>query len=502
MSRIVQAARVNAILSPIGMLISILGMIVVARILKPVIYAEYASVLAIVGWALMLAEAGGNIGFMRYLKEAESLQGRGTLYLSLLLRRWIVGIAVCVIMVLGGPLWAKWAGLSPLVWNPFVFVALSVIVFASLTGLLAYYGLLGALCHADALVSSQVVSVVRTLSVTTAAFFAPSLNILAGILMVVATVEALWYHSKIWSLFRHERAPIPVELIVKSRKHGLVTVFDKITSAIGGGPFLLLILAPFYGRPELAVMAVATDLIQKALVVTGLPMSNMVLPYLNNASNDSEAFGLAAGKVIKLSILLFLPVLGALLVFIPSGLPLLFGAKYEGAVPLALLIVVPAFFDSWVRFSLVSSLNTKGKYREVVMLNIIQGAMVLISLSVTYKLGLMPIIAVQGIVRIFASIGVVWIAQREQLFSFNMLPPGILGATLIAVVSGLGFGWLFDDTFGFYVVFIEISIYLMILLLLVRSFFLIEKDIYDILYNFAGSKKHIINFIFPIKLKA
>lgn len=498
MSKVVYAARANALLGPSGAVVSLLSMIVVVRSLKPSLYAEYGTVLAFIGWLLLFSEAGGNIGFIRYLKDAEQSQSRGTLYLNIMRRRWLTGLAVIVLLQLAGPLWVRWSGLSPVIWNPIIFLAISLIVFSNLGGQLSYYGLLGTFRHAEAMTISQVFTIMRSLFIAITAVVSQSLIVLVYVLVAIYIIEGLFYHFKIWKIFKTEQMPLSDKIINASQRHGLVTVFDKLTSAIGDGPFLLLVLAPFYGRPELAILSVATDTVKKALYITGLPMSYMVLPYLNNARDDNKNFAIAVRKVIKLSILLFLPLYGALFVFAPSGVPMLFGTPYADAATLLLLISFPVFFDAWVRFVLTSALITNGRYRQVIALNTMQAVLVLVALMVTYQYGLTVIIAAQGLVKIFISIGVIWLAYREEIFSIDLIPNGLLRATSMAVLFGIG-TWLLTNHYGHWSVFFHVAIYLLTLLFGLRLWFRGDNELYELLYKLSGRMSSLIKFVIPVK---
>ncbi|MEW6616662.1 MAG: hypothetical protein AB1401_14500 [Thermodesulfobacteriota bacterium] len=498
MSKIIYAARTNAILGPMGVLVSLFGMVIVVRTLEPALYTEYVTFLALVTWLRLFGEAGGSIGFMRYLKSAEQTQSRGTFYLSVIGRYCFVGIVMVFALQYFGPLWAKWAGLSLVTWNPTVFIAVSLIVFVNLSGIIAYYGLLGTFNHEVALLSSHVFTILRTLSIAVVALFMPTLIALSVVLVLVSMVENVWYHIKAWSIFKSERSPLPKGIVMSSNNHGLVTVFDKVTSAMGGGSFLLLILAPVYGRHELAFLAVANDVIQKALSIAGLPMSNMILPYLNNSLSNDEAFDAAAGKVTKLSMLLFLPVVGAVLIFVPSGLPLLFGDIYRDAIPLALLILIPAFFDSWVRFVLVSSLITKGKYGQIIILNTVQAILAILAIYVTYKLGLIAIVIAQGLVKLVTGFGVIGLAYRAGIFSFDLIPQGLMRSTIFAVASGICI-WLLTKHLGYWSVFFQIGSYSLSLLLALKLWLQLDKTMYELLYKLLGKMSPLLRFLLPVK---
>lgn len=500
MSKLTDVARANVALGFSAFLISFLSTVLVVRVLGPVLYADYASLLAMISLGLLLAEAGGNTGFMRYLPEAGRLGSRGILYVTLLHRRWGVALIVVVLLIICGPLWVQWSGLSPDSWNRTVFLMVGLVVAAGLSGQLANYGLLGTFHHRSALAITQIINFAKASFVVMAALWVPTVTVLALVLAVLAVVEAAWFHGRLWPLIRHECNALPADMSRNSQRHGFVTAFDKITSAVGNGPFLLLALAAFHSRFDLALLAVAADMVQKTLFLAGLPAGNMILPYLNQASGHNGAFVDATRKVVKISAFLFLFGVGAVYVFIPSGLPLLFGESFAASSSIALVIALPLFLESWARFALLSALTTLRRYRQVIGINAVQAMLALAALALTYDRELVIVVIGQGLVKIVATGLLMWTARRYALFSMALIPSTLVATAVGAAAAGVALQyWLAGEVLGRWTFVFGLAAYAVLFFLGMRLFAGFDSEIMNLLRKIARPHDRLVDAIFTSK---
>ena len=105
--KILSAARHNWWLNSLGFALSFVASVVLVRVVPRELFAQYAAVLAIVGVATLVFEAGANSGLTRYLREASECGATGTFYLRMQRRRWIAAIICAVAVVLLGPIYAR-----------------------------------------------------------------------------------------------------------------------------------------------------------------------------------------------------------------------------------------------------------------------------------------------------------------------------------------------------------------------------------------------------------
>jgi O-antigen/teichoic acid export membrane protein len=148
---------------------------------------------------------------------------------------------------------------------------------------------------------------------------------------------------------------------------------------------LLLVLAPFHPPPELAFLALASDLCGKLISLTVMPMGNLVSPYLSQVSDDPAAQGLAIARVVKLSSLLYCLSVGAGVLLLPEFIPLVYGARHEGAAACTLVLLVPVAFENWVRGACSPALLRNGRYRELAIVNVLQAVVTLATIWVVHR---------------------------------------------------------------------------------------------------------------------
>lgn len=437
MAEVALAARANLMLGVTNALFSALAAIVVVRWLQPSAYADYATMMAIVSWLLLISEAGGNVGFSRYLKDAAELRARGTLYLTLSRRRWLFFPLLVALLVFVGPAWVAWAGVPPGNWTPTVFILVALIVVANLLGQLGYYGLISAFDHRRALLISQGISLLKAAGLMLMAWYIPLPWGLAASILLATSIGAVLYHQQVMRLFASERGELPQGMIGAASRHGFVTVLDKLTPAIGSAPFLLLVLAGVYQRPELAFLAVASELLQRSLSLASLPMANMVMPYLHHWQGTVN-FPAALRRAGTISLLVMLPFAGATLVFIPHGVPLLFGDRYSASAELALWAALPMFVEAWSRMILGFGLLVTGQYRLILAINGLQGGLAVSMLALTYDQGLLMVVMGQACVQLAISVIMMIVTWRRGLIDHGVLPKRLLFATATASVLGLG----------------------------------------------------------------
>lgn len=437
MAEVALAARANLVLGMTNALLSALAAIVVIRLLPPSAYADYATMMAIVSWLLLISEAGGNVGFSRYLKDAAELRVRGTLYLALSRRRWLLSPLLMALLVFVGPVWVAWTGMPSGNWTPTVYILIALIVVANLHGQLGYYGLISTFDHRKALLISQGISLFKAVGIMLSAWYAPVPWGLAVSILLATIVGAGLYHQQVMRLFACERRELPQGMVGAASRHGFVTVLDKLTPAIGSAPFLLLVLAGVYQRPELAFLAVASELLQRSLSLASLPMANMVMPYLHHWQG-TENFPAALRRAGKISLLVMLPFAGATLVFAPNGMPLLFGDRYSASAELVLWATLPMFVEAWSRMILGFGLLVTGQYRLILVINGLQGGLAVSILAFTYDQGLLMVVIGQASVQLAISVTMMIVTWRRGLIDHGVLPRRLLFATAMASVLGLG----------------------------------------------------------------
>ena len=231
--KIISALHANWWLNLTGLLLSFLASVVLVRAVPRELFAQYAAVLAIVGVATLVFEAGANSGLTRYLREASERGAAGTFYLRMQRRRWVVAIVCAVAVALLGPIYARSTQLGAAASERWVFICVGVLVAATLTKLLAHYGLLALFEAKTALLLQQGFLVLRSVSLAAIGLLGGGLAGLVGALLAITILEALLVHWRFWRLVREERALISTQFMNRAQKFGVLTIVDKSCAMLG-----------------------------------------------------------------------------------------------------------------------------------------------------------------------------------------------------------------------------------------------------------------------------
>lgn len=497
MPTVLRAARANLLLAPVGTVLAVITSILIARWLGPETYADYATLMALVAWLLILAESGCNAGIGRFLGEAGVLNARGRLYLALQYRRWTIALILAILLIWLGPVWAKSAGLSEERWQPFSFVMVGLLAAVMLHGQLASSAMLTAFRHKRVLITNQLMTIARALVLVLLAGTLHEPVVLVAALLSLAIVEAWILHRAAAAQIGHERGRLPLDMANAAQKHGLVALFDKLTTALSAGPFLLLVLAGVHGRGELAMLAIATDLLQKALSVIGLPLSNIVMPMLNESRSDVERFRRQVARLGGLMIVLFAFAAGGIMTVLPLGLPLLLGPSYNPAVPIAMIWLLPVFFESGVRMIWGAALIALDQYRWLMRFNLIYGVASLLVIFVARDWDLLTLLWLLGALRFFMSLALLGRAAQLALLPPESRPIRAMVVAGAACVLSLGVQTLLDPVPSTFQLLAGIGVYVLVVLASLRWLTLIPGPSYEALCQIAGKHKGLLMRIIP-----
>ncbi|MDP1927111.1 MAG: oligosaccharide flippase family protein [Thiobacillus sp.] len=497
MPTVLRAARANLLLAPVGTLLAVFSSILVARWLGPGTYADYATLMALMAWLLLLAESGCNAGLGRFLGEAGVRNARGSLYLSLQYRRWTISLILTLSLIWLGPMWARSVSLSEAHWQPFSFVMVGLLAAVMLHGQLASSAMLTAFRHKRVLLTNQLMTFARALVLVLLAGTLREPLVLVAALLSLAIVEALILHRAAAAQIGHERGRLPRDMVNAAQKHGLVALVDKMTTALSAGPFLLLVLAGAHGRGELAMLAIATDLLQKALSVIGLPLSNIVMPMLNESRSDAERFRRQVARLGGLMVVLFAVATGGILTVLPVGLPLLLGPSYNLAVPIAMIWLLPVFFESGVRMVWGAALVALDQYRWLMRFNLVYGVASLLVIFVSRDSDLMTLLWLLGMLRFFMSLVLLGRAAQLTLLPPESRPLRVIVVAGAACVLSLGVQTLLDPVPLIFRLLAGIGVYLLAVLASLRWLSLIPEPSHDALYQIAGKYKGLLMRIIP-----
>jgi O-antigen/teichoic acid export membrane protein len=436
MASLAGAIRANVVVGLAAPAVSLLASVAIARSLGPAGYAEYATYVAVVGWILLIAEAGGNSAIPVFLPRHREAGRR--LLARLLALRFAGGVGASILVMAFGPWWVSRAGLPPEVWSLSMFAVIGIAVVAGLASGLGFFVLLAEFRHATALAGQQASTFARGMAVAGIAFLSPSAVWFALAHAATGAAEAAWHLVNARRTLAGRERDVPAGVVAAIHRHGLVTVFDKVTTQLGAPAFLLFVLAGVHGRADLAILALAGETAQRIVSVAGAPMSSLILPYLGSAA--TAEYAKASRTVIRLGTLLLLPSIVAGTVVIGILIPLVYGNAFAGASALCVYVLVPAGIEAWGRMTLSAALIASRGYRAVLTISACQGAGALLALFLTFDSSLEIAIVAQGLVRIAAVAGLIASAARAGLWDMASVPwrvfPVVAAAGAAAWIAG------------------------------------------------------------------
>ena len=366
-----------------------------------------------------------------------------------------------------------------------------------LHGQLASSAMLTTFRHKRVLITNQSMTIARALVLVLLAGTLREPAALVAALLCLAIVEAWILHRAVAAQIGRERGRLPRDMANAAQKHGLVVLFDKLTTALSSGPFLLLVLAGVHGRGELAMLAIATDLLQKALSVIGLPLSNIVTPMLNESRSDAERFRRQVTRLGGLMIVLFAFAAGGIMTVLPLGLPLLLGVSYKPAVPIAMICLLPVFFESGVRMIWGASMISLDQYRWLMRFNLVYGAISLLVIFVARDTDLMVLLILLGVLRLLMSMALLGRATRLALLPPESRPVRVMMVAGAACALSLGVQTLLDPVPSTFQLLAGIGVYVLIVLASLRWLTLIPGPSYEALCQIAGKHKGLLMRIIP-----
>ena len=494
--KIISALHANWWLNLAGLLLSFLASVVLVRAVPRELFAQYAAVLAIVGVATLVFEAGANSGLTRYLREASECGVAGTFYLRMQRRRWVAAIICAVAVVLLGPIYARSTQLGGAASERWVFICVAVLVAATLTKLLAHYGLLALFEAKTALLLQQGFLVLRSVSLAAIGLLGGGLAGLVGALLAITILEALLVHWRFWRLIREERAPISTQFMNRAHKFGLLTIFDKGCAMLASGSVILLVLAPHHPATVIAFLALAVDLVGKVMSLTVMPMGNLVAPYLSHTSDEPELQGRAIARVLKLSSLLYAFTIGAALLLFPWFVGFVYGSKYDGAIRLIPLLLLPTAFENWIRGCCSPALLRNAHSRSLMKLNAVQAAVTLAVLVLVRQQPVEVAILFVGAVRAtIASFSLVLVRPLVPVGSYRV---PLQGALVAAFSCAIAYAWgLLVPLPGTARAAVEGLTFVLLFYVGLRWLVLRDRDTLHLAHRVAGHRVKLLSRLLP-----
>jgi O-antigen/teichoic acid export membrane protein len=437
--KVLSSVRSNWLYNAAGLLLSFCASVLLVRALAPHLFAQYSTVLAIIGISTLVFDAGVTSGLTRFMAEACQFGARGSLYRAMQRRRWAVAALMVALLIGLGPLYARSTKFSILADQPGIFVPVALIAASMMTRVLAHYGLLALFETRNALLWEQAFLICRSILLAVIALLGGTLWHLVLGFLAISLADAVSADVRLWRLIRHERGILPPGFINKTFGFGLLTILDKGCAVLGSGSVILLVLAPRHPATVIAFLALAVDLVAKVVSLTVMPMGNLVAPYLSHTSDDPELQGRAIARVLKLSSLLYAFTIGAALLLFPWFVGFVYGGKYDGAIRLIPLLLLPTAFENWIRGCCSPALLRNARSRPLMKLNAVQAVVTLAVLVLVRQKPVEVVILFVGAARAaIASVNLVLVRPLVPVGSYRV---PLQGALVAAFSCAIAYAW-------------------------------------------------------------
>jgi hypothetical protein len=200
--------------------------------------------------------------------------------------------------------------------------------------------------------------------------------------------------------------------------------------------------------------------------------------------------------VVKLSSLLYCFSVGAGLLLLPTLIPYIYGAAFEGAATYLLALLLPTAFENWVRGCCSPALLRNGYYKQLAALNVLQAVATLAAIVLAHQQSLIVAVIVVSITR--ASVAALNLAALCCVAEGKtcLVPLQALAITTLAV----GLGWLAGESIPLVSPLRALfagAAYALLFFLGVRQLVLRDRDTLDVIHRLAGPRAKNLTWLIP-----
>lgn len=491
------AVRFNIIFSPIVFITTAISSVLVIRFLEPQIYSEYAVLMSLLAIFTLISDFGCNIGISRYLKVAKDYQARSSLYKNLQFRRWLFGSMIVFILILCHPSYLD--NTLPKSWKSIDFIFIGLLGLFTLHAQLATSYIINSFRHKYAMSISTSISFIRALVLIFVAYFFKSSIFLLYVLIPMALIEAILLEIISKKIAPSENKSLKVISLNKVQYHGFIALFDKFSTYLTNGPFLIIFFAAFFNKYELAVLAVCCELVQKIMSIVCMPLTNIIYPTLNNASSKKTYLYKQISIINELGLLIFL-IPGSLIAgFFLFGLPLILGNNYSDISLISIIWLCSVFIEGYSRAVWGASLITLRRYK---WLNIYNSLYLLLSLGLLFtfneNLSLLQLVSTIAVFKFF-------MATIINFKAINIFKQNKVYLLKIILITLIGFlcsifvqNYLVHHQISTWIaIIIGLLIHLMIIFMSFRFIPIVSELTYSSLCKLCGQYQYILKFFIP-----
>jgi O-antigen/teichoic acid export membrane protein len=245
------------------------------------------------------------------------------------------------------------------------------------------------------------------------------------------------------------------------------------------------------------MFAAATEALQRALSVIYLPISNLVLPIMNDSRGDRGRFIRQIERLGGVVMLVTTFAVAALAAAIPAGLPLLLGEAYAGAVPIALLWVAPLFIEAAARMVWGTALLTLDQYRWLTRFNLVSGLISGLLIFFIVHADLSTIVLIIGLLRL-VMVGVLIVkAASLDLVPTTAFPLRIVAVAAAALALSWGVQMALSDLLPLWRLLLGLAAFAAVIGALLHTMPLIPERSYEVFLQLAGRHGPLLARLIP-----
>ena len=420
--------------SAIGLVVGV----IVARSLGPDQFGAYAFAIWLMGWLITACSQSVTTVTIKFAAEA---LGRGDLvqasniYGYLLRAQAYLSIGVLAVYAL-----AFWL-IHPPEWESTLFVYLAFS--ASAIWSKARFWMNGSICNSQERFEPEnlalaYIAVLNLIAVAFWAWFSGSLIGYIGIFAATGCGALLLIRRQMAQRLKHfaSNGPVPEELKRRIWSQIKATAALVVISLLGNRAIETLLLKATATSAVVGFFALAGTLTKGAVDLMTGGLNSVLLPAMSRKVGQSSKAGVGAmlSESSRYYNFLGLLVVGAGLTFAPGIVSLLYGAKYNAAIPAIVISLMIAGLTSVsaALYAYQTSTEKQADRVAVAIITIIGNLIFAIALIPRFGLnGALASLAATRVLNLFAT----WIYVRRSLS--NPLPLGVMGRQTIAMLIGL-----------------------------------------------------------------
>jgi O-antigen/teichoic acid export membrane protein len=429
----------NVILVPLLAILSLASSALVARHLSLDEYRVYGLATAAIASLLLWTDLGLSSAVARFTPEIHRVgPGASSRFLGGAARIRILSLAVIVgLLVAGRHFWSGSQALLPFEGLSLVLI-IATVTFQSIARIYQYY-LTGMFKRRAIGLILLVAAAGQSGLVILATLAGFGVTGVLAAFAVAALVELVLSRSA--SIDRASadtgaEVELPRELVRDAGRFGIVSFLEKTASYLNSPPFVVFLIASLGAPREVAYFTVASEFSMRIVSMLSVPLSGITLPLFSTveARGDREQSATVLRLYLMLLFLLFAPTAALLSGSADIVLPLVYGSRYQDAVPLLKVLVPFLFLEYTVYSALLAALMTRREYGAVLLSKLpLVGGVVAVSLAIP-GWGALGAVVAFGAARLLSA---AWLL-RSGLHHLRFRFPGVYAAKVLGASTGAG----------------------------------------------------------------